>query len=134
MSEPTLNSSASASLTVGPSDLASALSLEPADVFPDVFATSRLVALMELAAARLLRPHLRPGELSVGVSLEVSHTAPTPPGATVTATATFVARDGKLFVFEVSAADNAGEIGRGTHKRAVVTTERLQSGAARRAP
>jgi predicted thioesterase len=91
-----------------------------------------MVALMELAAARVLRPHLRAGELSVGVTVDVIHTAATPPGATVTATARFIGRDGKLFLFEVSAADDAGEIGRGTHKRAVVSNERLVAGAARR--
>lgn len=132
MSEPAVDSTASARLTVGPSDLASAVGLEPADAFPPVFSTSRMVALMELAAARVLRPHLRPGELSVGVSLEVVHTAATPPGATVTATARFLGREGKLFLFEVSAADDAGEIGRCTHKRAVVTAERLVAGAAQR--
>ena len=132
MSEPTVDSTASAHFTVAPSDLASALNLEPADAFPPVFATSRMVALMELAASRVLRPHLREGETSVGVSLDVAHSAATPPGATVTATARFVGREGKLFVFEVLAADNAGEIGRCTHKRAVVATERLIAGAARR--
>ena len=132
MSEPVVNSTASARLTVAPSDLANTLNLEPGDAFPPVFATSRMVGLMEVAAARVLRPHLGPGELSVGVSLDVTHTAATPPGATVTATAKFVGREGKLFLFEVSAADNAGEVGRGTHKRAVVTTERLLAGAARR--
>jgi predicted thioesterase len=91
-----------------------------------------MVGLMEVAAARILRPHLREGEVTVGVSVDVVHTAATPPGATVTATATLVGRDGKLFLFEIAAADNAGEIGRGTHKRAVVTTERLVAGAARR--
>ena len=134
MSEPDVNSTASAQLTVAPSDLASALNLEPADAFPAVFATSRMVALMELAAARVLRPHLLAGELSVGVTVDVIHTAATPPGATVTASAKYVGRDGKLFLFEVSAADNAGEVGRGTHKRAIVTTERLLAGATRRGP
>ncbi len=132
MSEPAVGSCASARLTVATSDLAAALNLEPGDDFPPVFATSRMVALMELAAARVLSPHLRAGELSVGVSLEVVHTAATPPGATVTATAKFVGREGKLFLFEVSAADDAGEIGRCTHKRAVVNNERLVAGAAQR--
>ena len=132
MTEPAVNSTASVHLTVAPSDLATTVNLEPADAFPPVFATSRMVALMELAAARVLRPYLREGEASVGVSVDVVHTAATPPGATVTATARFVGREGKLFLFEVSAADNAGEIGRGTHKRAVVLTERLVGGAARR--
>src|SRR5713101_8874135 len=132
MSEPDVNSTASAHLIVAPSDLANILNLEPGDAFPPVFATSRMIGLMEVAAARVLRPHLREGEASVGVSVDVLHTAATPPGSTVTATARFVGREGKLFLFEVSAADNAGEIGRGTHKRAVVSTERLVGGAARR--
>jgi len=129
MADPSPGSSASARLTVGASDLASSLSLEQGDDFPDVFATARMVALMELAAARVLRPHLAPGELSVGVSVDIAHTAATPPGATVTATAKLVGREGKLFLFEVSAADEGGEIGRGTHKRAVVSSERLVSRA-----
>lgn len=132
MTEPAVDSTASARLTVEPSDLASVLNLEPGDVFPPVFATSRMVALMEVAAARVIGPHLREGELSVGVTVDVIHTAATPPGGTVTATAKFVGKDGKLFLFEVSAADDAGEIGRGTHKRAVVAAERLVAGAARR--
>lgn len=132
MSEPAVDSTASARVIVKPSDLADTLNLEPGDGFPPVFATSRMIGLMEVAAARVLRPHLREGEASVGVSVDVLHTAATPPGASVTATARFVGREGKLFVFEVSAADNAGEIGRGTHKRAVVTSERLMAGAARR--
>jgi len=132
MSEPAVDSTATAQLTVASSDVATVLNLEPADAFPPVFATSRMIGLMEVAAARVLRPHLHAGEASVGVSVDVVHTAATPPGITVTATARFVGREGKLFLFEVSAADNAGEIGRGTHKRAVVSTERLVGGAARR--
>lgn len=132
MSEPAVDATAFARLTVEPSDLADTLNLEPGDDFPPVFATSRMIGLMEVAAARILRPHLGEGEASVGVSVDVVHTAATPPGATVTATAKFVGREGKLFVFEVSAADNAGEIGRGTHKRAVVNSERLIARAAPR--
>ena len=133
MSEPAANSTATARLTVAPSDLANTLNLEPGDAFPPVFATSRMVGLMEVAAARVLRPHLREGEVSVGVSVDVVHSAATAPGVTVTATARFVGREGKLFLFEISAADSAGEVGRGTHKRAIVSSERLVAGASRRA-
>jgi len=133
MSEPTLNATASAKLIVSDADLASALPLEDGDTFPAVFATARLVALMEIAAARVLGPFLGLGELSVGVSVDVKHTAPTPPGATVTATARYMGREGKLFVFEVTAADGAGEVGRGRHTRAIVTADRLQAAAAKRA-
>lgn len=133
MSEPAPGSTGSASLTVGPADLASSVGIESVDEFPRVFATARMVALMEMAAARILRPHLAPGELSVGVSIDVRHSAATPPGATVTATATFVRKEGKLFFFEVSASDEGGEIGRGTHRRAAVASERLVAGAKARA-
>ena len=69
MSEPRLNSTASAQRVVTEADLASALRFEPGDDFPTVFATARLVALMEVAAARCLIPHLQAGEMSVGVTV-----------------------------------------------------------------
>lgn len=132
MNEPEINSTASAELIVAESDLASAISSDPLDSFPSVFATSRMVALMEIASARLLRPCLAPGELSVGVTLDISHTAATPLGLAVTATARYLGREGKLFLLEVVVHDPGGEIGRGTHKRAIISTDRLLSGAARR--
>ena len=97
-----------------------------------MLATARMIALMEIAAARVLLPLLGPGELSVGVTVDISHTAPTPPGAEVIATARYAGREGRLFLFEVSVADPGGEVGRGWHKRAIVSNERLQSGAAKR--
>jgi fluoroacetyl-CoA thioesterase len=120
--------------TVTPEDLASSLAVDPGDEFPAVFATARMVALMELAASRALASLLEPGELSVGVTVDITHSAPTPVGATVTATARFLEREGKLYRFEVTAEDHAGEVGRGTHRRAIVAAERLVAGAERRKP
>ena len=130
--EPALNATATAQWVVGPADLASALPIETDDEFPPVFATARMIGLMEIAASRVLQPLLGPGELSVGVTVDVNHTAPTPLGAEVTATARYAGREGKLFLFEVSVADPGGEVGRGWHKRAIVSNERLQAGAAKR--
>jgi len=133
MTGPEIGASATV-VVVRESDCANALSLsdDPHDNFPAVFATTRMIALMELAGARLLHPLLQPGEMSVGTHIDVSHTAATPIGATVTATATYRGQDGKLFVFEVVAYDPAGEIGSGTHKRAIVSRDRLLAGAAKR--
>lgn len=72
------------------------------------------------------------GQLSVGVRVEVTHSAPTPLGARVTAISRYLGRDGKLFDFEVVASDAGGEIGRARHKRAIVDVERIQGTAARR--
>ena len=130
--EPEVNTTATATLIVGPNDLASSISSETGDSFPPVLATARMVALMEIAASRVLKPLCGPGELSVGVTVDISHNAPTPVGAEVTATARYAGREGRLFLFEVSCADKGGEVGRGWHKRAIVSSERLQSGAAKR--
>jgi predicted thioesterase len=130
--EPEIDATATADLVVGPFDLASSISTEGGDSFPAVLATARMVALMETAAARVLQPLLGPGELSVGVTVDIIHSAPTPPGVRVIANARYIGREGKLFVFEISAHDEGGEIGRGSHKRAVVETERLVRAAAKR--
>jgi predicted thioesterase len=132
MPELEIGATAIAELVVGPADLASSISNEYGDAFPEVLATARMVALMETAAARVMQPLLGPGELSVGVTVNITHTAPTAAGVLVTAHARYTGRDGKLFVFEISAQDQGGEIGRGSHKRAIVETERLQRAAAKR--
>ena len=111
MPDPEINATATAELVVGPNDLASSISAEHGDSFPAVLATARMVALMETAAARVLQPLLGPGELSVGVTVDIMHSAPTPPGVRVIATARYTGREGKLFVFEILAHDEGGEIG-----------------------
>jgi predicted thioesterase len=124
---------ASHSLVVGPADLASGFDVDEDNRYPAVFATARMIGLMEVAAAKCLVPLLVPGELSVGVIVDVVHTAATLPGATVTATARFVGMAGKRYRFEVVATDPAGEIGRGHHERAIVAVDRLLDGARKRA-
>lgn len=125
-------STAEAVLTVAPGDTAEALSVSGEDAFPPVFATSRMIALMELAAARLMKPLLGAGQLSVGVSVNVRHTAATPVGCAVRAVATYLGPEGKLSRFRVEAFDEAGSIGDGEHTRAIIATERLIAGAEKR--
>jgi predicted thioesterase len=118
---------------VGPDDLASVLDVDPDNRYPAVFATTRMIGMMEIAAAKCLVPLLAPGELSVGVVVDVVHTAATLPGAPVTATARFLGMVGKRFRFEVVATDPGGEVGRGHHERAIVAVDRLLDGARKRA-
>jgi fluoroacetyl-CoA thioesterase len=135
VSEPEPNATGTAQLVVQQSDCASNLNVNnaPDETFPEVFATTRMIALMEMASARVLKPLLQSGEMSVGVTVDIIHSAATPIGALVTATATYRGRDGKLFIFDVIAHDPAGEIGRGTHNRAIISRERLVTSAAKRA-
>jgi predicted thioesterase len=123
---------AEVSITVQSSDTAEALSISAEDVFPAVLATSRMIALMEIAAARAMKSEVQPDHLSVGVSLNVKHTAATPVGCHARAVATFIGVEGKLFRFRVEAFDDAGLIGEGDHTRAIVFTDRMLAGAERR--
>jgi predicted thioesterase len=127
-----IGSEGEARLTVEKNDLASVLGGDPGERYPGVFQTSRMIALMEVASGRAMRSVLEPGELSVGVVVDVRHGAPTPLGGQVTARAKFTGMDGKLYCFEVIATDDAGVIGNGIHKRAVIEERRLLDGAARR--
>lgn len=117
--------------TVRAEHLASALAAS-GEAYPPVLSTTRTIALCELAAGRVLQPLLQPGELSVGVEVNVRHSAATLPGSTVTATATFKEQQGKLYLFEVVVRDQAGEVMRGTHTRAIVEVERLLASARKR--
>jgi fluoroacetyl-CoA thioesterase len=130
--EPSPGTTAAVERVVEDGDLASAFTPGPGDGFPRVLATARMVALMEVAAARVLAPFHGPDEKSVGVSLETTHTAATAPGTTVRAHARYVGRDGKFYAFEVWAEDEAGEIGRGKHSRAIVEGARLEASAGKR--
>ncbi|HET7745864.1 MAG TPA: thioesterase [Vicinamibacteria bacterium] len=131
MSDLPVGTTGEASHLVTPQDTAAVLS-GGGDEFPAVLATTRMIGLMEVAAGRAMRPLVGPGEMSVGVEVNVVHSAPTPVHATVRAVATYRGREGKLYLFEVVAYDDGGEIGRGTHKRAIVNANRLVEGAQRR--
>ncbi|MEN3368013.1 MAG: fluoroacetyl-CoA thioesterase [Verrucomicrobiota bacterium] len=134
MTEPASGDVGRAELVVQQSDCASDLNVgnAPEGKFPAVFATTRMIALREMAGARFLKLFLQEGEVSVGVTVDIIHSAATPIGAKVTVTATYRGRDGKLFIFDVAAHDPGGEIGRGTHKRAIISRERSLAGAAKR--
>lgn len=113
-------------------DLAENLQISVDDNFPPVFATARMVALMECSAAKMMKNLLKDGELSVGVGVDIKHLAPTLENDTAVSTATFVGMEGKLYKFEIEVVDSGGVIGTGVHTRAIVSNERLISGAKKR--
>lgn len=92
-----------------------------------VFATPMMAALMENAAAACLSKFLDEGETSVGTALDISHTSATPCGMKVKAEAVITSADGRKIDFEVTASDEAGEIGKGSHTRFVVLAEKFQA-------
>lgn len=91
----------------------------------DVFATPMMVALMEAAACNSIEQYLPGGSTSLGTHIDVTHEAATPMGMRVRGTAVLTAIDGRALTFTLEARDERGLIGRGTHKRVVVETERF---------
>lgn len=92
-----------------------------------VYATPSLVALMERAAVACVEARFAPGQASLGVHLEVSHTAATPPGQTVSARAVLTAVEGRKLTFAIEARDTVEPIGKATHTRIVVDAARFQA-------
>lgn len=90
-----------------------------------VYATPCMVALMEGAACNALEGVLGEDQTTVGIELNIAHTAATPVGMEVRAEAEVTAVEGKIITFQISAFDEKGKIGEGTHKRAIVNTQKF---------
>ena len=92
-----------------------------------VFSTPAMIDLMEHAAREVLRPYLDANEESVGANVHIEHLAATPIGANVRAEARVTAIEVKLIDFDLAAFDEVDQIGRGTHRRAIIQTDRFAS-------
>ena len=90
-----------------------------------VFATPAMVGLMEGAALDAVDSFLPPGMTTVGINLNINHTAATPLGMTVKAIAELTAIDGKRLTFKVTAYDEKEKIGEGTHERYIIQLEKF---------
>jgi fluoroacetyl-CoA thioesterase len=100
---------------------------------PKVFATGFMIVLMEWVCTELMAQHLDAGEGSVGVHIDVSHLAATPPGMTVTAEAECVEVIGQRVAFRVKAHDGIDLIGEGRHERFVVAWDKFNARVAAKA-
>ena len=90
-----------------------------------VYATPCMVALMEGAACEAIAAALPEDKTSVGTELNISHLSATPVGMDVRAEAEVTAVEGNMLTFAVTAFDEKGKIGEGTHKRAIINTQRF---------
>ena len=87
---------------------------------PKGLATAALVTFIEAACADTMAPHLEDGDVSLGTLIDVSHSAPTPVGATIRAEVTVTHVEPRSATFSVSVFDDEDMISVGTHTRAVV--------------
>jgi len=93
---------------------------------PRVFATGYMVGLIEWACIQAVNPHIDwPEEQTVGISINVNHTAATPPGLEVSARVKLIEVDGKRLTFEVQLRDGVDAISKGTHERFIINAEKF---------
>lgn len=90
-----------------------------------VYATPCMIALMEGAACEAIGEALPEGQSSVGIELNIKHISATPVGLEVRAEAEVTEVDGKIISFDIKAYDEAGLIGEGTHKRALINAQKF---------
>ena len=97
-----------------------------------VYGTPYMIGLMEKAAWTSIAPHLAPGESTVGTKLNVVHVSATPLGMKVWAESEVTLVDGKRIELKVSAYDERGLIGEGTHERFIINDDRFLAKTARK--
>ncbi len=95
----------------------------------DVYATPMMIAAIEETAAASVESGLAGNETSVGTNISVSHIAATPEGMEVRIETELTKAEGRKLSFRVSAYDEAGLIGEGTHERVIVNKERFEQKA-----
>jgi fluoroacetyl-CoA thioesterase len=97
-------------------------------LMPDVFATGFMVGFLEWACLKAVIPYLDwPHEQTVGTHINVSHSAATPSGFTVTANVELLDVDGRRLTFKVEGRDDIDVISTGTHERFVIDREKFES-------
>jgi fluoroacetyl-CoA thioesterase len=102
--------------------------IEEASLMPEVFATGYMVGLMEFACIKFINPHIDwPHQQTVGIHIDVSHTAATPPGMTVTVKGRLDNIDGRKLSFSLEAYDDRDLISSGSHDRFIIDAEKFNA-------
>ena len=88
------------------------------------FSTPSMCQFAEMAAHKLVAPHLKPGQGQVGVTVNIRHMAPTPIGKMVRADVELTAIDRRKLTFHVQIFDDIEQVGDVVHERFVVDLDK----------
>ena len=103
-------------------------------VMPEVLATGFMVGLFEWACIQAINPHIDwPDEQTVGIQVNLSHLAATPPGLTVTVKGKLDEVEGRKLSFSIVADDGIDKISEGTHERFVINAAKFNAKMAAKA-
>jgi len=99
---------------------------EEFQAMPEVFATGFMVGLFEWACIRAIKPYLNwPQEQTVGIHVNFSHIAATPPGLVITVKGRLDRIEGRKLSFSIQADDGVENISEGTHDRFIIYPEKF---------
>jgi fluoroacetyl-CoA thioesterase len=100
---------------------------------PPVFATAYMVGFVEATCIEALAPYLAEAQRTVGIHVDLSHTAATPVGMKVTADVELVAVEGRKLRFRVACRDEAEAISSGHHDRFIIDAPKFLARVAAKA-
>ena len=100
---------------------------------PSVVATPFLAGFMERASAELINDYLEPGEQSVGISMDLKHTAATPLGMSMRIHTEVINVDGAKLTFQLKAFDDIEQIGLAVHERFIINAGKFNARVAKKA-
>src|ERR1700732_5054457 len=83
----------------------------PRAEMPPVFATAQMIAFVEWTCVHALAPYLGPHQRTVGTRVDMTHTAATPIGMTVTAEVELISIEGRTLRFKAACRDEKEPIG-----------------------
>ena len=107
---------------------------EEGHVMPKVFATGFLLGLFEFTCIKALKAHLDwPNEQTVGIGMNMTHAAATPPGMNITVKGKLDKMEGRKLTFKLEAFDDAEKISEATHERYVIDAEKFNAAIGKKA-
>jgi fluoroacetyl-CoA thioesterase len=104
----------------------------PGAEMPPVFATAQMIAFVEWTCVAALAPYLGPHQRTVGTQVDITHTAATPIGMSVTAEVELIAIEDRILRFKVACRDEKEPIGEGFHERTIIDHDRFMARLARK--
>jgi fluoroacetyl-CoA thioesterase len=103
-------------------------------MMPKVLATGFMVGLFEWACVQAINPHIDwPDEQTVGIQVNFTHVAATPPGLTVKVKVKLEEVEGRKLGFSIVADDGIDKISEGWHDRFVINAAKFNAKMAAKA-
>jgi fluoroacetyl-CoA thioesterase len=100
---------------------------------PKVLATGFMAGLFEWTCIQAINPHIDwPREQSVGIGVQLSHLAATPPGLTVTVEVRLKQVEGRKLLFSIVGHDGIDKISEGTHERFIIDAANFNAKVAKK--